>query len=336
MGADIFTPGAQELIYGRKMMLPLKDLTGSSSIICGNLGGKPVPGFQDHKIINISGKKILITSIIDKKLEKRAIHGLKIKDPLESLNRILETPHDLAIVVLHFSDKRARELLKKTQGIDIAILGTQRGTMVKDKVINGCLLLKNNNHGKTMGYLDWNLTAKAPITNELLQINKDTYPADKEVTKLVDKHETWLRAHYIKLEKNKTESAGAEAVATPYVGSTKCVTCHSKVTTSWKKTRHANAFATLQKKCKEYCPDCLPCHSTGSFAHDKKGFSSPSATPHLFNVQCEECHGAAQEHIKNPALPYGETINAGVCILCHTTNTDPDFSYPEDKKLISH
>ncbi len=338
MGADIFTPGAQELIYGRKMMLSLKDHTGNSTIICGNLDGKPILGFQTHKIITISGKKILITSIIDKKLERKAIHGLKVKDPLASLNQILEIPHDLAIVVLHFSDKRAHELLSKTQGIDIAILGTQRGTMIKDKdkIINGCLLVKNNNHGKTMGYLDWNFVAKTPITDKLLQINKDTYPADKKVAALVDKHETWLRAHYINLEKDKAESTDATAVITPYVGNTKCIACHPKANAAWEKTRHANAFATLEKKCKEYCPDCLPCHSTGNYAHDKKGFSSPSTTPHLFNVQCEECHGAAQEHIKNPDLPYGDTINAGVCILCHTTNTDPDFSYLEKKKLISH
>ncbi len=336
MGADIFTPGAQELIYGRKMMLTLEGYAGNSTIICGNLGGKPIPGFKTHKIITISGQKILITSIIDQKLEKKAIHGLKVKDPLASLNRILKIPHDLAIVVFHFSDKRARSLLEQTQGIDIAILGTQRGTMIKDKIVNGALLVKNNNHGKTMGYLDWDFTTKTATDNKLLQINKDTYAADKTAAALVDKHEKWLREHYIKLEKEKVENASTKETKTPYVGNTECVGCHPQIAASWKKTRHANAFATLQKKCKEYCPDCLPCHSTGSYAHDKKGFSSPATTPHLFNVQCEECHGAAQEHIKKPDQPYGNTINAGVCILCHTTNTDPDFSFPEDKKLIAH
>ena len=336
MGADIFTPGAQELIYGRKMMLTLKGYAGNSTIICGNLDGKPLPGFKTHKISTISGKKILITSIIDKKLERKAIHGLKLKDPLTSLNQILKVPHDLAIVVFHFSDKRAISLLSQVQGIDIAILGTQRGTMLKDKVLNGCLLVKNNNHGKTMGYLDWDFATNTPTANKLLQINKDTYPADKKMAAMVEKYEGWLRKHYIELEKNKAAKADSKMVKTPYVGNTKCVSCHPEIAASWKKTRHANAFATLQKKCKEYCPDCLPCHSTGSYAHDKKGFSSPSTTPHLFNVQCEECHGAAEKHVKNPDHPYGNTINAGVCILCHTTNTDQDFSFPEDRKLIAH
>jgi len=315
-------------------MLSLNDYTDKSAIICGNLGGAPIPGFKTHKFITIDGKKILITAIIDKRLEGKAIHGLKVEDPLASLKKILKIPHDLAIVILHFSDNRARALLQQTSGIDIAILGTQRGILRNREVINGCQVVKNNNHGKTIGYLDWSFTKGTLTANKILAINKDTYPADKKVSLLVDKHETWLRKHYIEVEKNKL--AEVETVDSPYVGNTKCATCHPQIATSWKKTRHAKAYATLQKKCKDYCPDCLPCHSTGSYAHYKKGFRSPATTPHLFNVQCEECHGAAQEHIKKPDLPYGNTINAGVCILCHTTNTDPDFSYPEDKKLISH
>jgi mono/diheme cytochrome c family protein len=302
-------------------------------MICGNLGGAPIPGFKTHKVVIIDDKKILITAIIDKRLEGKAIHGLKVKDPLTSLKKILKIPHDLAIVILHLSDNRARKLLQETSGLDIAVLATQRGILRDREIINGCRIIKNNNHGKTIGYLDWSFTKNSLTANKILAINKETYPADKKVSLLVDEHETWLRKHYIELEKNKTADL---TVDTPYVGKTECAACHPQIVNSWKKTKHAKAYATLKKKCKDYCPDCLPCHSTGSFAHYKKGFRSPATTPHLFKVQCEECHGAAQEHIKNPALPYGNTINAGVCIICHTTNTDPEFSYPEDKKLISH
>ncbi len=337
MGTDIFTPGAQELIYGRNMMLALKDYTDQGAIICGNLKGALIPGFRTHKIIEIDGKKILITSIIDKKLERKAIHGLKVEDPLSSLNQLLKIPHDLAIAVLHFSDKRARHFLRTASGIDIAILGTQRGVLRKNEVINNCMIIKNNNHGKTIGYLDWDFATAKATDNKLLSINKETYSADKKIVELVDQHEAWLRQHYIKIENSKSEKTDpAVATETPYVGNTKCVSCHSEITTSWKKTRHASAYATLQKKCKDFCPDCLPCHSTGSEEHGKKGFSSPSKTPHLFNVQCEECHGPARNHIKNPEGPYKNTINAGICINCHTTNTDPEFSFPEDRKLIAH
>ena len=337
MSADIFTPGAQELIYGRKMMLALEGYTDKSAIICGNLKGAPIPGFRTHKLINIDGKKILITSIIDEKLERKAIHGLKVENPLKSLNQLLKIPHDLAIAVLHFSDKRARHFLRTTSGLDIAILGTQRGVIRKNEVINNCLIIKNNNHGKTIGYMDWDFATAKASDNKLLSINKETYSADKKVVKLVDEHEAWLRQHYIEVENSKSKKTDpALAGEIPYVGNSKCVSCHPTITTSWKKTRHAVAYATLQKKCKDFCPDCLPCHSTGSQEHGKKGFRSPSLTPHLFNVQCEECHGPARAHVKNPEKPYKKTINAGICIVCHTTNTDPEFSFPEDRKLIAH
>ena len=337
MGADIFTPGAQELIYGRKMMFTLKDYANKSAIICGNLNGTLIPGFRTHKIINIAGKKILITSIIDKKLENKAIHGLTVEDPLTSLNQMLKIPHDLAIAVLHFSDKRARHFLRNSNGLDIAILGTQRGVTRKQEIINNCLVIKNNNHGKTIGYLDWDFATAAATDNKLLSISKETYSADKEIAKLVDEHEVWIRQHYIEVENSKIEKIDPSTAAeNPYVGNTKCVNCHTEIAASWGKTRHATAYATLQKKCKDFCPDCLPCHSTGNQEHGKKGFRSPSTTPHLFNVQCEECHGPARDHIKNPDSPYKSIINAGICINCHTTNTDPEFSFPEDRKLISH
>ncbi|MCK5681858.1 hypothetical protein KAI46_13715 [bacterium] len=336
MQADIFAPGAQELIYGRKMMISLKEHAGNTSIVCGNLGGEPIPGIKTHKIITIDNKKILITTIIDPKLEKKAIHGLKVAEPLASLNKILQIPHDLAIAVLHFSDKRARAFLHDINGLNIAILGTQRGIITESETINNCLLVKNNNHGKTIGYLDWDFTTATATTNKLLKINKETYAADKIVYDLVDKHEAWLRNHYVEMEKKKAENSKSTMPPSPYAGNSKCATCHPQITTSWKKTKHATAYATLQKKCKEYCPDCLPCHSTGSYDHGKTGFRSPSMTPHLFNVQCEECHGPAQKHIKNPDLPYGNPVDGSTCIICHTTNTDPEFSFPDDVKLIAH
>ena len=336
IGSEIFTPGAQELIYGRRMISSLKDNAPNSTIICGNLRGPPIPGIETHKVFTINHKKVLVTAIIDPDLEKKAIHGLQVKDPFSSLEEILKTPHDLAIAVLHFSDNKARRLIRRIAGLDIAILGTQRGTMPESEPINGCWLVKNNNHGKTIGYLDWDFTTKAPTTVKLIKINKESYKANQRIANLVSDHEVWLRQHYIKMEKNR-EKIDADLISkSPYVGSQTCATCHPLITSSWKSTRHARAYASLQKKCKDFCPDCLPCHVTGSREHDKQGFSSPATTPNLFNIQCEECHGPAKEHLNDPGLPYGLKIKTSTCTICHTANTDPEFSFDDDLNLVSH
>ena len=317
-------------------MSSLKDNAPGSTIICGNLDGPAIPGIETHKVFTINNKKVLVTAIIDPDLEKKAIHGLQVKEPLSALEKILEAPHDLAIAVLHFSDAKARRLIHRTSGLDIAILGTQRGIMQESEHINGCWLVKNNNHGKTVGYLDWDFRAGIPTTTKLVKVKKEEYEADQKIANLVSDYEVWLRQHYVEVEKSKEKSAADPTAGVPYVGSQTCNPCHPQITASWKSTRHARAYASLQKKCKDFCPDCLPCHVTGSQEHGKPGFHSPTTTPNLFNIQCEECHGPAEDHLKNPDLPYGLRIKASTCTICHTTNTDPEFSFEEDLKLVSH
>ena len=317
-------------------MNSLKSNAPKSTILCGNLSDPQIPGIETYKIFTKNGKKILVTAIIDPGLEKKAIHGLKTTEPLAALKKILKIKHDIAIAVLHFSDAKARRLIRKIAGLDIAILATQRGTMRESEKINGCWLVKNNNHGKTIGFLDWSFTAKAPSTAKLIKVKKESYEADQQIANLVSNYETWLRQHYIIVEKSKEKTGSDKAVKIPYVSSQACGPCHPEITASWNNTRHARAYASLQKKCKDFCPDCLPCHVTGSQEHKKLGFRSPSTTPNLFNIQCEECHGPANEHIKNPNLPYGLNIEAASCTICHTTNTDPEFSFAEDLKLVAH
>ena len=317
-------------------MSSLNEDAPKSTILCGNLDGLPVQGIETHKVFTINNKKVLVTAIVDPNLEKKAIHGLQVKDPLPALEKILKTPHDLAIVVLHFPDTKARRLIRRITGLDVAILATQRGTMKEGELINGCWLVKNNNHGKTIGYLDWDFTTGAPTTTKLIKVKKEDYKADQKIANLVSDYELWLRQHYVEVEKSKDQTTADLTAKIPYVSSHNCATCHPKITASWKSTRHARAYASLQKKCKDFCPDCLPCHVTGSREHDKQGFRSPSATPDLFDIQCEECHGPAEEHIKNPDLPYGLKIEVSTCTICHTTNTDPEFSFEDKLNLISH
>ncbi|MCD6293232.1 MAG: hypothetical protein J7M09_07280 [Deltaproteobacteria bacterium] len=308
----------------------------TTTILCANLADPQIPGFEAYKIFTINDKKVLVTSIVDPRLERKAIHGLKVTDPIPTLEKILAVPHDLAIAVLHFSDAKARRLVRQVAGLDIAILATQRGTMKDREFVNGCWLIKNNNHGKSIGYLDWDFVAGKPSTSKLIKINKMAYDSDPKIAKLVDDYEIWLRKHYIDVEKNKNQATKNLPVKVPYVNNHSCGTCHPQITASWQETRHARAYASLQKKCKDFCPDCLPCHVTGSRDHGKQGFHSPTATPNLFNIQCEECHGPAENHIKDPKLPYGKKITTSTCTICHTANSDPEFFFADDLKLINH
>jgi hypothetical protein len=72
----------------------------------------------------------------------------------------------------------------------------------------------------------------------------------------------------------------------------------------------------LKKKGKHFDPECLTCHVVGlkpweapenASATDRKfeggtGFLSLQITPHLKNVQCENCHGPARAHLENSKI----------------------------------
>ncbi len=132
----------------------------ASNIICTNLN-LPAPGFKPHTVLTINNHRILITAIVDSGIRRRAIHGVKPLDPFTVLRRNLAEPHDLAIAVLHFSDRKARRFIRRAPGLDIAIRAIQRGVLREAERVNGYYLVKNNDHGKSIGCLDWSFAGRS-------------------------------------------------------------------------------------------------------------------------------------------------------------------------------
>ncbi len=338
MGCDVLTPGFQELVDGTILIDVLVKEAGTMPLVCSNLKNAEKLKIKPYILLNKGGRKILITSLMDPRVEKKAIHGLSIEEPTASLKKILGTvPHDLAVTILHFSDRKAKQIVSQVSGINVAILASQRGIIPTPEAAGKTYLVKNNNHGKTVNYLDWNFSSRKPTHYGSLKVSKEDIKPDPKIAKQIDNYETWLRKHYIKLEKAAEESDTAGQLTSTYMGFHVCAECHPEIVADWKTSRHARAYASLQKKCKDYCPDCLPCHVTGKKNPlNGVGFLSPGKTPHLFNVQCEQCHGSAHQHIKNPKEPYGAAITPDTCIVCHTSLSDPEFSFENNVELINH
>ena len=105
-----------------------------------------------------------------------------------------------------------------------------------------------------------------------------------------------------------------------YAGSIACAECHQGIHDSEMGTAHAHALRTLKLVGSGTNPNCLPCHTVGYKL--PTGFTTEAATPHLANVQCENCHGPAALHAANPddltVRPRAE-LAGEVCGGCHTT-----------------
>lgn len=115
--------------------------------------------------------------------------------------------------------------------------------------------------------------------------------------------------------------------AAKYVGSERCKKCHEESYKVWKDSPHSHAYASLEKATRpglrQYDGECVVCHVTG-FGHDL-GFTDEVTTPLLKNNGCENCHGPASLHVKNPQ---DLTLNA----LMNPFKTPPNET-PEQKTV---
>lgn len=122
------------------------------------------------------------------------------------------------------------------------------------------------------------------------------------------------------------------------VGLSNCVECHKAQWDFWKQTRHAEAYITLVEKDQQYNLDCLPCHVT-----HQPGGTDGNSSHYLLNlpddfrsVGCEMCHGSAASHATKSAgeNSFPESPEKS-CLICHTQDMDPSFSFQEKAVLVS-
>ncbi len=118
-----------------------------------------------------------------------------------------------------------------------------------------------------------------------------------------------------------------------YVGSDACAECHNtaplQTHSGWLDTAHAKAFATLKNIGQEKNSSCLPCHTVG---YGAGGYVDEATTPHLTNVQCENCHGPAGDHVTwasgsalDPKVLPLTTPSAMLCGGCHNGFHHPTY-----------
>jgi hypothetical protein len=114
--------------------------------------------------------------------------------------------------------------------------------------------------------------------------------------------------------------------AVSYQGDAVCFECHVERHNDWSATAHARAFNTLKQIGQQNNPECVVCHTVG--AGVAGGFVSEAATPDLINVQCENCHGPAGNHIGSgdpPTIFPIKTRSPMLCGGCHNGFHHPTY-----------
>ena len=162
---------------------------------------------------------------------------------------------------------------------------------------------------------------------------------DRDVVALILDHRQQVKE--LGLREEMAERSPTRTGAS-YVGSDKCAACHASAFKLWKESKHGHAWETLVEAEAgdrygwpvTHYPDCVACHTVGY--GEKSGFVSPEKTPGLRGVGCEECHGPASDHIRNPIGAVLGKVDVGTCRDCHDFEQTPDFDYSERWQKIAH
>jgi hypothetical protein len=111
-----------------------------------------------------------------------------------------------------------------------------------------------------------------------------------------------------------------------------CGNCHIDPHNKWKRTAHADAWATLQESghAETFCEACHSVNQRGNASPDSGGGFVATRDDRYHDVQCESCHGPGLDHVTSPTLANRPlaTIAVGLdldvgCGECHNGTHHP-------------
>lgn len=215
---------------------------------------------------------------------------------------------------------------KLIQGWDVII--TSSGEELERPIENnGTVITAGYPKGKNLGILKLRIGSDEKVLgfDHMWQPLGNDIEENRKVRDILDDYDSKVAG--------LLKGAEIPPAGTTYSGVKKCAECHQPFEESWKKTRHAGAFASLEHAGKEADPECLICHTVGF--GEEGGFFTIEATLELANVQCEECHGLDRGHLEDFSKPL-RPVTEKICLKCHTEENSPDFDYPVYLEKIQH
>ncbi len=262
--------------------------------------------------------------------EKRiAMVTLDLKDPAEvalvskKLNSLLsevQAQSDFVVGLSHSPIEVNRVLAQKYPSFS-AILSPYKG---ETKKIGEVLLAYCNAKGKTLGAL--------MLTDTEMDIQQialtEQVSDDPDIRRLLDDfYHQVATDHQLQITSHRLFSSQQEEQddKNSYIGSQTCQECHQQEFSQWSHSSHATAFNTLRTVGREYYPECVTCHVTGSGYESGYQIGNPKRE-HLVDVGCETCHGPGKLHAYTPLKEnIRGQVPEKVCTACHTPEHSPGF-----------
>ncbi len=287
------------------------------------------------------GVSIFFTQWLDPaKSPYQAMQGAEepIDASSDTLHKLLQEARDagqLTIVGTTLPLDKAQSLLPLAL-IDILLIESAYEHYGEPQRIGETLVLQPGSRGMRLGRLELTLTDNNRIrdfSHQVVELGVGV-PDAPRLAEWYDAYNQALKEDY---EWRVAQRKKIRSGQSPYAGEQVCATCHADQHAKWEETRHANAFATLERVNKAFDPNCLACHTVGFM--QEGGYLDLSLTGQLTNVQCENCHGAAAEHASSGGQV--KPANADwqpeqICAQCHNHSHSPAFDFDSYWPKIQH
>lgn len=306
----------------------------------------PPSGVQEFLIKKVDGVKVGVFSWLDPGFRYSGLDSSQVKDNLEEMAAKLRRKVDLLVLVAHTDEASIDQVAARVPEVDVVMLGGLTNPMKREKVLGRTLIGAAGDRGRHVACFDLELDKNRRISRSrysVIDMNMK-YPQDPRVVAQVDSLKAVREAaRQVRMEELRRKRIGDQGLdpdtfpdpgeGLSFVGESECRTCHANITSAWRMTPHAQAYAQLFRD-KELDNPVRERRATTGWMQ-RSGFVSREDTPILLNVQCEACHGAGSAHVSSQGKAL-ETLKdpAQSCTACHSPADGTGFDLQAGLRMV--
>ena len=324
----------------------------AANVSAAGLEARVVPSVR----VKAGPVSIGITAVVDpeklKALRDPSLDLLAVKpidDALPGVLSDLEKNTQMQVLLVQAAPDSARSLAEKYPGFDVVVCPTPNDSPPDDaERLNGgkTLLVQVGQKGKYVGVVGVFDDPSRPYRYQRVTLGT-RYDGEAKPLKAIVEGEfrETLKTQGV-VENFPRHDVVSAAPGAAFVGAESCKDCHKNTYERWAGTKHARAYASLEKDPKPnavFDAECVTCHTTG-FEYTS-GWKSPDLTAFLKGNQCENCHGPASKHVEAPDdktylsalhLTADQADKTRLCLRCHDEDNSPHFDFAKYYAQIVH
>jgi hypothetical protein len=327
--------------------------------ICSNLVEKAPQGatatgggrktlFQRHTVIESGGIRFGIFALLLPQMSeaytRRAIPEADVLDPGQVAAEVvpeLRKACDIVLLLSQLNVEGTEQIVASTPGIDVVLDPISRSGSKAIWVTEGeyCTtlpsapgvpILRVDGQGSRMGIFEMHFLPGSRKFDAFRGYDSPLEPhimKHPEMAQLVQEFDRGRSQPW-----TFPTDASKPRLTEDLMGHEACGGCHEDQQKFWMATKHAAAYATLEKTRDHLRQDCIACHTLGYGV----SFAETAAVGGWKEVQCESCHAPKKGHAENPKLVRFGAVSEETCWGCHNPAiTKKDFDYTSSRPLAS-